>query len=423
MFFQFLSFTMKKIFYSFVLLSCIFPYVGCAQVFVGLDRIFSEGEYTRCIQGKKIALISHSAAINSRGQDALSVFYSRKHDCTVEILCTLEHGYYGATPTETVGNQPSRYPNLRSVSLYGVKEVPKEVAEHCDVFVYDVQDIGVRSYSFVTVLMQIVKASERYGKQLIVLDRPNPMGGRIVDGPLPNPTTSGSLAIPYCYGMTPGELALFFKKTYAPNANVVVIPMKGWNRSMTFDETGLIWMPTSPQMPDPQSPFFYAATGILGALSVASIGVGYTLPFKVLGAPWMDGEKVADELNRMKLPGVLFLPFFYEPFFGKYKMEMCSGVLLVLQDPKIFYPVETQCTIWGVLKALYPKQVEQTLKSIERIPARRSSICNLFGGDEFLSISHKERYIVWPLRRLCKESRESFHQLRSSCLLSEYAES
>ncbi|WP_100934375.1 DUF1343 domain-containing protein [Candidatus Chlamydia corallus] len=414
---------MKRIFYSFLLLSCIFPYIGCAQVFVGLDRIFSEEQYTRYIRGKKIALISHSAAINSKGQDALSVFYSHKYDCVVEILCTLEHGYYGAIPAETSRSQPSIYPNLRSLSLHGLKEIPKEVGQDCDVFIYDVQDIGVRSYSFVTVLMQVVKASENHGKQLIILDRPNPMGGMIVDGPIPNLPSSDSPAIPYCYGMTPGELALFFKKTYAPKANVVVIPMKGWNRSMTFDETGLIWIPTSPQMPDPQSPFFYAATGILGALSVASIGVGYTLPFKVLGAPWMDGKKMAEELNRMQLPGVLFLPFFYEPFFGKYKMEMCSGVLLVLEDPKIFYPVETLCTIWGVLKALYPEQIEQTLKSIDRIPARRSSICNLFGGEDFLNISHKERYVVWPLRRLCKESRESFHQLRSSCLLPEYPES
>ncbi|SPN73891.1 Uncharacterized protein conserved in bacteria,Protein of unknown function (DUF1343) [Chlamydia serpentis] len=414
---------MKRIFYFFLFLSCIVSsYESYAQVIVGLDRIFSEEPYLRYIQGKKIALISHNAAINSQGKDALSVFCARQNECTVSILCTLEHGYYGATYIETLGRQPSVYPNLPHLSLHGLKELPKEVAQHCDIFVYDVQDIGVRSYSFVTVLMQIVKAAEQYGKQLIILDRPNPMGGMIIDGPVPNTTFLDSPAIPYCYGMTPGELALFFKKTYASKADVVVVPMKGWNRSMIFDETGLIWIPTSPQIPDSQSAFFYATTGILGALSVASIGVGYTLPFRVLGAPWMDGVKVADELNRMQLPGILFLPFFYEPFFGKYKMEMCSGVLLVLQDPKIFYPVETQYTIWGVLKALYPKQVEQTLKSLDRVPARRSSICSLLGGEDFLTISHNERYVVWPLRRLCKESREHFYELRRSCLLSEYSE-
>ncbi|ANH78577.1 yzbB [Candidatus Chlamydia sanziniae] len=401
----------------------IYPFVSFTQVLVGLDRIFEEEPYYRSIRGCNIALISHNAAIDSKGNDTLTVLRAHTQECCVKVLCTLEHGYYGSSPIETPSYSISNSVGIRRVSLYGVKEFPKEALYDCDVLVYDVQDIGIRSYSFVTALMQVVQAAEKYHKKLIILDRPNPMGGKLIDGPMPDVQLSYVPAIPYCYGMTPGELGLFFKKIYAPTADILVVPMKGWNRSMTFEQTGLTWIPTSPQMPDAKTPFFYATTGILGSLSVASIGVGYTLPFRLLGAPWMNGQEVAQELNHMQLPGIMFFPFCYEPFFGKYKMELCSGVLLVLKDPKTFLPVETFCTILGVLKTKYPKHVENALYAVDRISARRASICRILGDEEFLQICQKERYIIWPLRKRCQEARERFQTLRASCLLSDYRES
>lgn len=408
---------MMRIIWKLVLIAGFFPCLGSALVQVGLERIFQEEQYLDKIRGKRIVLISHSAAVNQQGEHSLSVFDKHKNLCSLSALCTLEHGYFGASIAETPGYDPA-LANIPVVSLFSSKEIPPELVEGCDVFVYDVQDIGVRSYSFISVLLQVVRAAESSKKELIVLDRPNPMGGDMVDGPLPDKEVLP--AIPYCYGMTPGELALLYRAWYAPEASVTVVPMLGWKRSMTFSDTGLTWIPTSPQVPDPQSAYFYATTGFMGALSITSIGIGYTLPFKVFGAPWMDGCKIAAELNKARLPGVKFLPFMYEPFFGKFKMEICSGVLLVLQDPKMFLPMETQSVILGVLKTFYPKECEQAFLLLDRIIPRRKAVQSLLGNAEFLNICLEKKYITWPLRTLCVEGRKHFKEARKPFLLPDY---
>ncbi|WP_201456459.1 DUF1343 domain-containing protein [Chlamydia sp. 17-3921] len=409
-----------RLVFLFLFLTFSYPYLSFSRVLVGLDRLFTEACFSQQIRGRKVVLISHRAAINAEGKDAFSIFHANNHHCFLQRLCTLEHGYYGA-PAESF-NSHLKPKGVPTVSLYGLHEIPLEVVQDCDVLVYDVQDIGVRSYSFISVLLLLVQASEKYHKQLIVLDRPNPMGGKVIDGPMPKSQPDNIPKIPYCYGMTPGELALFFKRMYAPQAEVLVVPMKGWKRSMSFDQTGLVWIPPSPNIPEAQSSFFYAATGIIGSLSITNIGVGYTLPFKVIGAPWMDGEFIAKELNKQNLPGISFLPFCYEPFFGKYKMEMCSGVLLILQDHLKFLPVETLCTILGMIKTHYPKQMAESLSVINKIPARRASLCRILGDEQFLHICQNEPFIIWPLRKLCLEARESFQISRAAFLLPDYAD-
>ncbi|WP_348663417.1 DUF1343 domain-containing protein [Chlamydia vaughanii] len=404
----------------FLIFLSLFPSLGFSQVYVGLDRLFQD-EYLSWIQGKKITLVSHNSAINSQGKDALSVFQEHKNLCSVNVLCTLEHGYYGTSPAETPGLTPGAH-DLRTMSLYGLQDIPESAVHGSDIVVYDVQDIGVRSYTFISSLLQLVRASEKYKKTLIILDRPNPMGGNIIDGPMPANHPNSIPEIPYCYGMTPGELALLYKAKYAPNAQVRVVPMKGWKRSMTFAQTGLSWIPTSPQIPDAQTTFFYAATGIIGALSITSIGVGYTLPFRLIGAPWMDGKLVAKKLNEARLPGVSFYPFCYEPFFGKYKMECCSGVLLILEKPEIFLPMETQSVILGTLKTFYPKHVETAFKTLDKIPLRHNSICRFLGEERFIQICRSERYIIWPLRQLCIDGREKFQDIRKPFLISDYSD-
>ncbi|EPP38723.1 hypothetical protein BOKEGFJH_00740 [Chlamydia avium] len=398
-----------------------FPYGGVAQVLVGLDRIFQEEEYLSWLRHKTITLVSHHAAINREGKDALTVFQEHKDLCSLFALCTLEHGYYGTSPAGTPGCVLEDH-GLRTISLYGLKDIPEDAVLGSDVLVYDVQDIGVRSYTFILTLLQLVCAAEKYKKTLIVLDRPNPMGGNIIDGPMPPAYSKNNPEIPYCYGMTPGELALLYKAKYASQADVRIVPMQGWRRSMTFSQTGLRWIPTSPQIPDPETTFFYATTGVIGALSITSIGVGYTLPFRLIGAPWMDGKLVAQKLNEAQLSGISFYPFCYEPFFGKYKMEYCSGVLLLLENPEQFLPMETQCTILSVLKTLYPEQVRIALKSVNRFPQRSEAISRYLGEEKFIQICSNEKYILWPLKQLCLEGRKKFRDARKPFLLAEYGE-
>ncbi|WP_213358224.1 DUF1343 domain-containing protein [Chlamydiifrater phoenicopteri] len=404
---------------AFIYSSFLLPQLS-SGVEVGLDRIFTEDNYRKVIQGKRVGLISHHAAINKEWKDALQVFEEQKA-CTVKVLMSPEHGFYGAFFAETLGKDQSEVvKKYTHISLYGKPEIPSAVAELCDVLVFDIQDIGVRSYSFINVLLKAVRASEKYQMPLIVLDRPNPLGGNLIDGPLP---TKGFVPdIPYCHGMTSGELAKFFKSKYAPGSNVIVVPMKGWSRSMSFQDTGLSWIPTSPQIPGDKTPFFYAATGILGHLSLTSIGVGYTLPFQVVGAPWIEEELLARTLNSLKLPGVFFFPYQYEPFFGKFKMELCRGVLLVVTDKEKFLPLETQCAILGILKRLYPKEFAEAIAIFNKIPYRKTALSNLLGREDFFEILEKETYVMWPLRKLCASGRKQFLTLREPFLISEYSD-
>lgn len=412
---------MKSVFFfrCFCCLFCLLPLASPCRVLVGLDRVFEEERFIQLLQGKRIALITHSAAINQHGQEALELFH-RSSICSLTTLCTLEHGYYGVSSVEGPKWNPC-LSGVNAISLYGVATIPESIFEENDLLVYDVQDIGVRSYVFVISLLQLIQAAEQHHKPIVILDRPNPMGGLIVDGPLPaSYDRQYGPEIPYCYGMTPGELALFYKAKYAPHAEVIVVPMQGWKRSMLFSDTGLNWIPTSPQIPESDSGIFYATTGIIGGLSIVSIGVGYTLPFKVFGAPWMDGYRVAQELNKIGLPGVRFQPFCYEPFFGKFKMEYCSGVLLLIEQPHSFLPMETQSAILGVLHHLYPEQVKQAFCALDKIPARQKLLDKGLGGKEYIAICRKERYITWPLRSLCAKGREKFLVSRKPYLFPEY---
>ncbi|WP_213318872.1 exo-beta-N-acetylmuramidase NamZ family protein [Chlamydiifrater volucris] len=410
---------MRKFCFVIVLVysNILFPLFS-SVVEVGLDRVFSEDKYRKMLQGKRIGLISHHAAINRERKDALKVF-EEQGTCTVKVLMSPEHGFYGAFFAETLGkDQSETIKKYKHISLYGKSEIPSSIVDLCDVLVFDVQDIGVRSYSFIQVLLKAVRASEKYKIPLIILDRPNPLGGNLVDGPLP---TKGFVPdVPYCHGMTSGELAKFFQSKYSPESNVIVVPMVGWHRSMTFRDTGLLWIPTSPQIPEDRSPFFYATTGILGHLSLTSIGVGYTLPFQVVGAPWIEEEVFAKTLNSQNLPGVFFFPYQYEPFFGKFKMELCKGIFLVITDSEKFLPLETQFTILGVLKRLYPKKFVEAIEIFNQIPYRKTALSNLLGREDVFEILERETYIMWPLRKLSASGKKQFLVMREPFLLPEY---
>src|SRR5262249_42005534 len=193
-----------------------------------------------------------------------------------------------------------------------------------------------------------------------------PMHGLTVDGPLLEEkwrSFIGYVNVPYCHGMTIGELARFFNEEYQVNCKLTVIPMRGWERSMSFSDTGLTWVPPSPNVPEPDTPLYCPSTGLLGELSISNIGIGFSLPFKVVGAPWIKAEEFAEKLNGQKLPGIHFQPFYYKPFWGLYKGIHCQGVLLRITDAKTYRPLAVQYLILGLLKSLYPKEFMQRLES------------------------------------------------------------
>jgi uncharacterized protein YbbC (DUF1343 family) len=226
------------------------------------------------------------------------------------------------------------------VSLYGSSRIPnREALDQVDVIVYDIQDIGTRSYTYISTMGLLMEAASEMEKEVVILDRPNPLGGLRVEGPLVEEgfhSFVSQFSIPYVYGMTCGELALFLNEegllTDGVKCNLRVVPMEGWNRSMTFDQTGLPWVPTSPHIPDDRTAYYYPATGIIGELDPSMIGIGYTLPFRLLVTASVDANELAGALNGLGLEGVIFRPIYMKPYYMDKQGEMLQGVQIHITD-------------------------------------------------------------------------------------------
>ena len=263
-----------------------------------------------------------------------------------------------------------------------------------------------------------MEAASQHKIPVIVLDRPNPMGGLLIDGPMLNPEMRsfvGYLNVPYCHGMTIGELATFFNSEYNIRCDLSVIQMEGWQRDMVFSATGLTWIPTSPNMPEPDTPIYCATTGILGELGIVNIGIGFTMPFKLVGAPWMDAEKFAQALNDPKLGGVRFLPFHFRPFYGLYKGQDCHGVQIDITNLHVYRPLSTQYMIIGMLKSLYPKVFNETLSKIPKL--RKDLFCQVNGNKEMLEFLLKERFPAWKCMSFQQKERHNYIEKRKKYLL------
>ena len=215
--------------------------------------------------------------------------------------------------------------------------------------------------------------------------------------------------------MTIGELARYFNVEYKIKCNLRVVPMKGWKRSMTFEDTGLFWIPSSPYIPEQDTPLFYATTGLIGGLSFLSIGIGYTLPFKVVGAPWVSAQEFAKRLNAQDLPGVSFVPFHFSPQYGLYKGELCGGVLIRITDPSTYKPVRTQCFILGIIKSMYPEVTEKKIAALSK--QKKDIFCKTMGGNEMFSILSKEKYPAWKMAEHQSERKQIYLEKRKRYLL------
>ncbi|MFO7575987.1 MAG: DUF1343 domain-containing protein [Bacteroidales bacterium] len=305
----------------------------------GLEVLTEDG--FAILKGKRVGLITNPTGINRNLVSAIDLLHNAP-GVDLVALYGPEHGVRGDYAAgEYVATYTDPATGLRVYSLYGSTRKPTpEMLQGVDVLVYDIQDIGSRSYTYISTLGLAMEAAAENNIEFIVLDRPNPVGGENMEGAV---TRDGfysfvsQFAIPYIHGLTVGELAMFLngegmlKEGIRCNLNVV--EMSGWNREMLFEDTGLPWVPTSPHIPYIYTPLFYPATGILGELYVISIGVGYTLPFQLFAAEWIDdAEKLAGNLNSLKLPGVIFRPVHYKPYYSVSQGKMVHGVQIHFTD-------------------------------------------------------------------------------------------
>lgn len=292
------------------------------------------------LKGKQVGLITNPTGINSKLKPTIDIL-NEAEGVNLVALFGPEHGVRGDHAAgDYVENFTDPKTSVPVYSIYGKTRKPTpEMLKNIDVLVYDIQDIGSRSYTYISTLGLAMEAAAENNIEFVVLDRPNPLGGIKMEGLLTESefvSFVSQFPIPYIHGLTVGELARFLNDegllSNSVKCKLTVVPMRGWKRKMTFDKTGLPWVLTSPHIPHEYSPWFYPVSGILGELYVMSIGVGYTLPFQLFAAEWIDAEKLSENLNRLHLPGLFFRPVHYTPYYSVSRGTMIHGIQVHITD-------------------------------------------------------------------------------------------
>lgn len=292
------------------------------------------------LKNKRVGLITNPTGVDRNMKSCIDIL----HESSAVNLVALfgpEHGVRGNfSAGDHINNQLDEKTGIPIYSLYGSNRKPDTLAlEQVDILVYDIQDIGVRSYTYISTMGLVMEAAAETGKEVIILDRPNPMGGQRVEG---NIVEKGFFSfvsqypIPYIYGLSCGELARMLNgEAYLKGGvkcNLKVIRMQDWTRDMTYDKTGLIWVPSSPHIPTFETAFYYAATGIIGEIDPNLIGIGYTLPFQTLVTEDIDANQLAEVMNGLKLKGVLFRPIYFKPYYKEKQGRELQGVQIHITD-------------------------------------------------------------------------------------------
>ena len=358
---------------------------------LGIDNFVKN--HLTLVKGKRVGLLTNPSGVNGQLQATADILYHHP-EVNLTTLFGPEHGIRGAIHagehvTDTVDNKTS----IPIYSLYGKSRRPSpEMLENIDVIIIDIQDFGLRAYTYIYTMAKVMEAAAEYNKQVLVLDRPNPLGGIRVEGNLVEEgyfSFVGLYPIPYQHGMSIGELAQLFNDAYGIDCQLVVIPMLGWKREMLWGATGLSWVPISPHVPHWKTILHMGATGTIGELRVLSEGVGYTSPFEIVGAPWIDAEEFAKHLNELKLPGVYFRPLYFHPYYATYQGEICQGVQLHIQNPDAFSAYSTGLYIMQIHMKLYPE------KDLFREKDRISMFDKVVGTDKIRKMLIDEKPVAY----------------------------
>lgn len=387
------------------------------RVRTGLDRI---EEYRSLLDGKRIGIITNHTAVNTRGKHITDVFFSMDN---VEVVALFgpEHGIRG---DEAAGGDipDEEHPthNIPVYSLYGKTQKPTDaMLKNIDALVYDIQDIGARFYTYVSTMALAMEAAAENGIHFIVLDRPNPIGGRIVEGNLLAPEFAsfvGMYPIPVRHGLTAGELATMFNAegwlAGGVRAELTVIECRDWVRHRWFDETGLTWIQTSPNMPTLDVATVYPGTCLFEGTNVSE-GRGTDTPFLQIGAPWLDPYSVLTELEKMHLPGVEFKANVFTPVsipgkapHPKYEGEMCRGIRLMVLDRETYRSYDTGIGLLIAIKRVHP----------ELLAWREGHFDRLCGTDRIRKMI-LDRASLSEIEDTWLEEYETFLQMREKYLL------
>src|SRR5438477_8193545 len=313
------------------------------------------------LRGARVGALLHPASVSSNLEHASQTLEKLSGELfQLRAFFGPQHGFLGQTQDNMIEWKSYEHPRLRIpvYSLYGEHREPSdEMLGDLDVLVVDLQDVGARYYTFIWTMYLCMRACERLNVHVVVLDRPNPINGVSVEGPLIEKgyeSFVGLHSIPIRHGKTIGELATQFCHEAFPNCRLSILPMKNWERAMWFDQTGLRWVMPSPNMPTLASATVYPGMCLLEGTNISE-GRGTTRPFEIFGVPFIDAASFYRQPKRLKLPGVYFRANYFQPTFNKFAGELCGGMQIHVFDRNVFRPFQTGVEIIRCIRKLYPE--------------------------------------------------------------------
>lgn len=337
-----------------------------AKITLG-DEVFLQSAW-RDLHGRCVGVITNQTGVTSHLVNVVDAIEAHGHIC-IKAIYSPEHGFRGDHPAgASVSSYTDERTGLPVYSLYGAQKRPiAAMLRGVDVLLFDIQDVGDRPYTFVSTMAYAMQAAARYHKSFWVLDRPNPIGGTMVEGPVLDPRYKsfiGLYPIAMRHGMTVGELAELFNGAFGIHAHLRVVRMRKWHRWMLWPDTGLQWVQSSPNIPEWSTTVVYPCTGLIDNAGLNG-GIGTTKPFKYAGAPGLDAYGLARALNAQNLPGVYFRAAYWSPLFGGMTGKPMSGVELLVYDPRVFAPVRTAVELLVTVRKLDPRAIHISARALD----------------------------------------------------------
>lgn len=327
------------------------------SVMAGIDAL--KRDNFKQLQGRKVAIVTNHSGKDREGNRTVDLLAKAPGVKVVRVFSP-EHGLFGVLD-EKVGHSVDQKTGLQVLSLYGETRRPTaEMLQGVDTLVYDIQDIGARFYTYISTLGLCMEEAAKHKVKVVVLDRPNPNTGQVVEGPIAQPKHFSFICygpLPVSHGMTVGELAKFFNAELKIGCDLQVVPMEGWSRTMWWDDTGWAWVNPSPNIRNPTQAMLYPGIGLLETSNL-SVGRGTDQPFELFGAPWVDGRRLAAALNKERIPGLRFVPVSFTPTSSRFARQECHGVYVVVSDRRYLSPVNAGVTIAWHLERLFGKDFD-----------------------------------------------------------------
>ena len=343
-----------------------------SPLLTGLD-VLEKNQFNE-LKGKRIGLITNQTGVNKNLVQNIKLFMNSKN-VDLRAIFTPEHGLFGSvTAGKKINSDGDKLFGFPIYSLYGDSKKPTaDMLKDLDLIIFDIQDIGIRSYTYISTMGLAMEAAAENKIEFMVLDRPNPLGLKKVEGNILDinfQSFIGKYPLPYVYGLSCGELAIMINESGwigTDKCKLTVIKMENIYREIDPESIYKNWVPTSPHVPLLSSPYYMVSTGILGELGVFSIGVGYTLPFRTIAAPWIDHDLLSDELNLLGLKGVIFRPIQYSPYYGIYEGQQVQGVQVFITNKKLADLITIQFYFLEVHNRLYPHKNPFKIASKEEV--------------------------------------------------------